>query len=442
MLAIYTKEGTNPLNWSEQHLYGSSRLGLWQWIQAVPATAPVVINSPIFDEVQYGNRQYELGNHLGNVLATISDKKIGVALQTDGSLTDHYEADVVSAQDYYPFGMLMPGRATASASYRYGFNGKENDNEVKGEGRFQDYGMRSYDPLTGRFISMDPIASDYPWYTPYQFAGNKPIIAADLDGLEEWMKSQELAVKRRAQIQMMRAEQRLQNTAVIRPYNPADRSWTQKWRDSKNFLANITYDAANGLYTLPQQLGSSLTGQRRISNIGGDTYDAKGIFGANQRIENGVNGLTMLMPGAAAEGKATSLFGKYSNRLLTKIENEVTDQAPLLTELANKGIAHTPADILNIGRNSVGKIIFLEKGNAKAGLQHILNHADEFATVGIPKSDIANVVFEAATKGKQVGMQGSRSIYEIMYKGETKNIAVTVGNNGYIVGANPTTKIK
>ena len=32
---------------------------------------------------------------------------------------------------------------------------------------------------------MDPLAADYPWYTPYQFAGNKPIWAVDLDGLEE-----------------------------------------------------------------------------------------------------------------------------------------------------------------------------------------------------------------------------------------------------------------
>ena len=32
-----------------------------------------------------------------------------------------------------PGGMLMPGRLFSSASgYRYGFNGKENDNEVKG----------------------------------------------------------------------------------------------------------------------------------------------------------------------------------------------------------------------------------------------------------------------------------------------------------------------
>ncbi|MBC8884608.1 hypothetical protein H9X57_18205 [Flavobacterium piscinae] len=48
-----------------------------------------------------------------------------------------------------------------------------------------DYGFRIYDPRIGRFLSMDPLFAGYPYYTPYQFAGNRPIWAIDLDGLEE-----------------------------------------------------------------------------------------------------------------------------------------------------------------------------------------------------------------------------------------------------------------
>jgi RHS repeat-associated protein len=81
--------------------------------------------------------------------------------------------------------MLMPGRKFSSSSlYRYGFNGKENDNEVKGEGNQQDYGMRIYDPRLGKFLSVDPLTVSYPWYTPYQFAGNNPIKFIDVDGME------------------------------------------------------------------------------------------------------------------------------------------------------------------------------------------------------------------------------------------------------------------
>ncbi len=34
---------------------------------------------------------------------------------------------------------------------------------------------------------MDPLAGKYPWYTPYQFSGNKVIQAVELEGLEEYM---------------------------------------------------------------------------------------------------------------------------------------------------------------------------------------------------------------------------------------------------------------
>ena len=50
--------------------------------------------------------------------------------------------------------------------------------------RHYDYGFRIYDPGIGKFLSVDPLTREYPWYTPYQFAGNMPTQAIDLDGLE------------------------------------------------------------------------------------------------------------------------------------------------------------------------------------------------------------------------------------------------------------------
>jgi RHS repeat-associated protein len=139
-----------------------------------------------------------LSNHLGNVLVTISDKKIGVndgtydaggvkLNSTPDDKIDFYTADVVTANDYYPFGMAMPGRKFATTNqYRYGFNGKENDNEVKGDGNEQDYGMRIYDPRLGKFLSFDPLSWRYPMLTPYQFASNMPtkfVVANFLPGI-------------------------------------------------------------------------------------------------------------------------------------------------------------------------------------------------------------------------------------------------------------------
>jgi RHS repeat-associated protein len=124
-----------------------------------------------------------LSNHLGNVLVTISDKKIAVASTTNPNEIAYYNADVITASDYYPGGMTMPGRKySAATGYRYGFNGKENDKDA-GEG-IQDYGMRIYDARLGRFLSVDPIDEEYPELTPYQFASNSPIENDDMDGLE------------------------------------------------------------------------------------------------------------------------------------------------------------------------------------------------------------------------------------------------------------------
>src|SRR5690606_36398635 len=80
----------------------------------------------------------------------------------------------------------MDGRNVQDSTYRYWFNGKERDSNGEwGSKGHYDYGFRIYNPSIAKFLSVDPLTTSYPWYTPYQFAGNKPVIADDLDGLEE-----------------------------------------------------------------------------------------------------------------------------------------------------------------------------------------------------------------------------------------------------------------
>ena len=84
--------------------------------------------------------------------------------------------------------MIQPGRSyDAGSGYRYGFNGKEKDDEIKGSGNSYDYGFRMYDPRLGRFLSLDPLAPDYPHNSPYAFSENRVIDAIELEGLEKWI---------------------------------------------------------------------------------------------------------------------------------------------------------------------------------------------------------------------------------------------------------------
>jgi RHS repeat-associated protein len=174
VMATYERAKKNDdLMVSSFYIYGSSRIGsLDAQVNMQTATVPTTQFSRI-----RGQRRYEMSNHLGNVMVVVSDRKV---VQTDGSTL----ADLVSTTDYYAFGMVMSDRSWNTEGYRFGFNGKENDNEIKGTGNQQDYGMRIYDPRLGRFLSVDPLTKDYPTLTPFQFASNNPIEGVDMDGLE------------------------------------------------------------------------------------------------------------------------------------------------------------------------------------------------------------------------------------------------------------------
>ena len=100
---------------------------------------------------------------------------------TDG-LVDKYRAKIHSVSDYYPYGMLMPGRNKQSEEYRYGFNGAERDDEVHGEGNSYDLGLRQYDPRLGRMKSLDPRTPEYPWQSPFVYHKNSPIAVIDYLG--------------------------------------------------------------------------------------------------------------------------------------------------------------------------------------------------------------------------------------------------------------------
>lgn len=109
----------------------------------------------------------------------------------------------------------------------------------------------------------------------------------------------------------------------------------------------------------------------------------------------------------------------------------------LMSELANCGVKYNANDVIMITKNSNGKLVWLEKGNSSAGYQHILDHAVDFETKGISSNQLSDFVSTALSKGEIVGMQGTRPIYEVMYNGSLQRVAITIGNNGFIVGANP-----
>jgi RHS repeat-associated protein len=110
------------------------------------------------------SRYYYLKDHLGTIKMTVN---------TSGT--------VIGKDDYYPFGMQMDSRCSASsADPRYKFTGQERDAETG----YDDFGARYYDARLGRFLSVDPHESGYPGVTPYCYAGNCPILFIDPTGMD------------------------------------------------------------------------------------------------------------------------------------------------------------------------------------------------------------------------------------------------------------------
>ncbi|HRO76713.1 MAG TPA: RHS repeat-associated core domain-containing protein [Crocinitomicaceae bacterium] len=122
--------------------------------------AMVRVGTPFPDDIA-DSVTYNLENQIGSSILRLS---------TNGSMIDK--------EEYYPFGDSSLRTFTKK---RYRYVGKEKDLE---SGLYY-YGARYYLAWTCRFISVDPLAGDYPFYTPYNYAGNKPINKIDIDGMQE-----------------------------------------------------------------------------------------------------------------------------------------------------------------------------------------------------------------------------------------------------------------
>lgn len=115
----------------------------------------------------------------------------------------------------------------------------------------------------------------------------------------------------------------------------------------------------------------------------------------------------------------------------------------LISSLTARKEKFSKADVIAITKDSSGKVVWLEKGklgDKASGLAHILDkHLDDFKNQGITKDEIPQYIMTAIKYGKIVGKQGrkGRPIYEFKYEGKPRRIAITIGDNGYIVGANP-----
>lgn len=113
--------------------------------------------------------EYALKDHLGNTRVMFNEA-----------------GEVLQDQSYYPFGMSMGEELTYqntddSPKNKYLYNGKELQTDF--DLGWYDYGARFYDPAIGRWHVVDPLAEEFPSWTPYHYVHNNPIVLIDPTGM-------------------------------------------------------------------------------------------------------------------------------------------------------------------------------------------------------------------------------------------------------------------
>ncbi|MEO0333308.1 MAG: RHS repeat-associated core domain-containing protein [Bacteroidota bacterium] len=190
--------------------------------------------------------------------------KLDILKQKTTTLKLAYRAEVLTKNEngsYYPFGLkhkhasqTFTELSTATNS-RYGYNNKELVSEMGLD--WMPYGKRMFDPATCRFISVDPIADQFAWVSPYNYAENEPIANIDLHGLQASSMRNGYAhqeVKRRVENMGKQVQQNV-------------RSFGRSVKKAVNNLVNqFTVDSDDGTYTTPGGMVNTMEGGKGEEN--------------------------------------------------------------------------------------------------------------------------------------------------------------------------------
>ena len=330
-----------------------------------------------------GGARYQLSNHLGSATLEVDDN-----------------ADLISYEEYYPFGAssYRAGRAVAEVGLkRYRYVGKEFDNNTG----LYEYGARYYASWLCRFVSVDDLKDEYPFYTPFQYAGNKPVTYFDLDGLEE---------NKSFVNDILELKEKMEQK-VLQEVSELDRKASEFLEDSRFFPITIMQS-----YSVNLSLGLGYGGAVGIDI--GNSIDEFGItqfsqyialYPGNQDLEAGSDNPKIII-GAVASAD----YNLKVNWAQNKTVDALNSQSLSLSTVSGKfGLGGS----FSFGEEGVGASV----GYGIGGVITSGSQTTIFQTISVTFEDYYQI-------GKDIGFWGQH-LYFVDFQPEAQ-----FGNQGEIIG--------
>ncbi|MBB6682536.1 hypothetical protein H4O20_13890 [Aequorivita sp. 609] len=308
--------------------------------------------------------------------------------------------------------MLLPGRHANTPDYRYGFQGQEMDDEIKGvPGSSLNYTFRMHDPRVGRFLSLDPLSAQYPYNSPFAFAENRVIDGTELEGLE-FYDSDEALVEIKYGINQIRV-QNLSGSGRLMLSDPVydkqgiptgERTWKGDVILGNSIsISTQSTDSYNSLLA-SNQLRKTFAGLQP----GSQSSDLRSIAASTnmpdlrQTTRKNVGG--GLQTGGSAKGAVAVLIVEATNFTLQKLNNYYAQNDLDLIKLHHETLMDKVLPAIKAA---------LSKENQTYIAPHLVNISD--------LSKIANVILfggDGTFEEDEIMQAGMRIYYELTEEGQ------------------------
>jgi RHS repeat-associated protein len=191
-----------------------------------------------------------------------------VDIHFDDLKVTHTKTSVIQYNEYYPFGLQTTNSWTREGAVGNNFlyNGPTESNIATGWGETH---FRSYDPVLGRFMQVDLLASMVASHSPYSYAGNDPVFWNDPLGLLQVIKSWDDFWK-----------------VVDQLWDEAPNDGGASWSSGGGFTGGFGYDAAVSYGTAYNTMFSDGGGGGSIQATYSYAYAGQSLNKSTQTIQH------------------------------------------------------------------------------------------------------------------------------------------------------------